>query len=575
MSGDHGTRRLLPPTLRNYRRSWLGPDIVAGFTLAAIALPSQMATARLADMPAVTGLYAFVVGSVAFALVGCGRQVTVGADSTIAPVLAAGVAVVASPSHGYPDLMAFLALMVGVLVALVGLARLGWMADFLSAPVISGVLAGIAITIVVRQLPAVLGLPGGGTTLIGRLHHVVDQLGSTNGWALGIAVGVLVVSLTATHVDPRLSGALIGLVASIVVVTGFGLEAHGVKVLGAIRGGLPPFAIPTASWADVRRLLAPALTVAFICVAQTSATGRESRYGTPSPREFNRDLIALGAGNLAAGLTGSFAVDSSPPNTAIVGASGGRSQGTNLVAATVVGAIVLFATAPLDKLPEASLGALLIFVATRLFHFGDLRAVLRFDRIEFSLGVVTMLVVALAGIEQGVIVAMLLSLASRTWRTARPRDAILGREPGTDHWVPSDIGQPTEHVDGVVVYLLYAPLWYGNASYVRLRVHAIVSSTHPAPHALVIDADGIADVDYTGLRALAELVTELKAAGVSTGVARASHLVHHDLKHGALLAELGADHIFDSVEAAVERLAPKPHRGPVTGQGSQEIPGPP
>jgi SulP family sulfate permease len=191
--------------------------------------------------------------------------------------------------------------------------------------------------------------------------------------------------------------------------------------------------------------------------------------------------------------------------------------------------------------------------------------VLRFDRIEFGLGVVTMLVVAFVGIEQGVIVAMLLSLASRTWRTARPRDAVLGREPGTDHWIPSDIGRPTEHVDGVVVYLLYAPLWYGNASYVRLRVHDIVKSTKPAPHALVLDADGIADVDYTGLRALADLVTELKSAGVTTGVARASHLVHHDLKHGALLAELGADHIFDSVEAAVERLAPKPDRGSVAG----------
>jgi MFS superfamily sulfate permease-like transporter len=375
---------------------------------------------------------------------------------------------------------------------------------------------------------------------------------------VAIAAGVLLVSLVASRVNARIPGALIGLVASILVVAGLSLTAHGVDVLGTVHGGLPTLAVPSASWADLRRLVTPALTVAFICVAQTAATGRESRYGAPSPSEFNRDLVALGAANLAAGLVGSFAVDSSPPNTAIVGASGGKSQVTNLVAAGVVVAVVAFATGPLDKLPDATLGAMLIFVATKLVHLGDVRSILRFDRIEFALGAITMLVVAVVGIEQGVIVAMLLSLASRTWRTARPRDAVLGREPGTDHWILSDVGRPTEHVDGVVVYLLYAPLWYGNASYVRLRVHQAVRSATPAARTLILDADGISDIDYTGLQTLAELVTELAAAGVTVAVARASHLVHHDLKHGALLAKLGRDHLFDSVEDAVAALTPKP-----------------
>ncbi len=547
---------LIGPTLRGYRSSWLGPDLLVGLTLVAIAVPEQMATARLANMPAVAGLYAFVAGSLLFALLGCHRQMSVGADSTIAPVMAAGVAAIATVgTPHYAHLVSFLALMIGLLVAVVGLLRLGWIAEFLSTPVVTGVLAGIAVEIVARQVPAILGLAGGGTTTVGRVRSIARQIGHTSGWSAAIAVAVFAVIVAAEHVDRRLPGALTGLVVSILVTAAFGLKAHGVAVLGPVQGGLPSFGLPSATWADVRRLTAPALTVAFVCVAQTAATVRATKGGTSDAADFNRDLMAVGAGSLAAALFGSFAVNSSPPRTEIVTTSGGRSQLTSVVAAAVVLGVVFLATGLLRDLPQATLGAILVFVATRLFRVGDLRSILRFDRLEFGLAIITLLAVSFFGIEQGIVVAILLSLADRTRRAARPRDAILGRVPGTDHWIPPDVGRPIEYVPGVIVYLIYAPLWYGNADYVRARVRQLVDTATEPVRALVFDANGISDIDYTGARTLGELAGELGHRGIVTGIARSSHLVHHDLKSSGLLKDIGPDRLFPTVEDAVRALS--------------------
>jgi SulP family sulfate permease len=545
----------VPPTLRGYRASWLGADALAALGLVAVALPSQMATARLAGLPAVAGLYAFVAGSLVYALLGTNRRISVGADSTIAPVLAVGVASIAVVgAAGYTATMAFAALLVGGVLIAVGLLRLGWIAEFLSTPVTTGVLAGIAVEIVVRQLPTVLGVPGGGSTTIERVRQVAGQLSHINFWTFAIAVGVLALIVAGQRVNRRLPGALAALVLSIVVVdAGLGSH-HGVAILGAVHGGLPRFHRPSASWSQLRALVVTVLTVAFLCIAQTAATIRASKVGASSSSDFNRDLIGIGVGSVAAGLIGTLAVDASPPNTAIATASGTRSQLTNVIAAIVVLGVVVYATSPLSHLPEATLGATLIFIASKLFRVGELRTILRFDRVEFALATSALVVVAVVGIEQGVALAMVLTLADRTRRSARPRDVLLGRESDTDHWIPVDIGRATEQVPGVLVYLVYAPLWYGNANYFRSRVLDLVKHSTTSVQAVILDADAMSDIDYTGLEALRDLAAELSDQGVRIGIARASHLVHHDLKHGALLAQLDPDHLFTSVEAAVTAL---------------------
>ena len=545
----------VPPTLRGYRASWLGADALAALGLVAVALPSQMATARLAGLPAVAGLYAFVAGSLVYALLGTNRRISVGADSTIAPVLAVGVASIAVVgAAGYTATMAFTALLVGGVLIAVGLLRLGWIAEFLSTPVTTGVLAGIAVEIVVRQLPTVLGVPGGGSTTIERVRQVAGQLSHINFWTFAIAVGVLALIVAGQRVNRRLPGALAALVLSIVVVdAGLGSH-HGVAILGAVHGGLPRFHRPSASWSQLRALVVTVLTVAFLCIAQTAATIRASKVGASSSSDFNRDLIGIGVGSVAAGLIGTLAVDASPPNTAIATASGTRSQLTNVIAAIVVLGVVVYATSPLSHLPEATLGATLIFIASKLFRVGELRTILRFDRVEFALATSALVVVEVVGIEQGVALAMVLTLADRTRRSARPRDVLLGRESDTDHWIPVDIGRATEQVPGVLVYLVYAPLWYGNANYFRSRVLDLVKHSTTSVQAVILDADAMSDIDYTGLEALRDLAAELSDQGVRIGIARASHLVHHDLKHGALLAQLDPDHLFTSVEAAVTAL---------------------
>jgi MFS superfamily sulfate permease-like transporter len=543
-------------------------DVTAGLTLVAIAIPEQIATAHLANMPAVAGFYAFIAGSLLFAVFGRHPRMSVGADSTIAPVFAAGVATLAAAGgRDYDHLVSAVALVVGAVLVGAGLLRLGWIADFLPLPVINGLLAGIGVEILVKQLPTVLGLPGGGTTTVGRARAVVDQFGQLNGWTLAIAAGVLAAVVLGEKVDHRIPGALIGVVAATALVGVGGLAHHGVRVLGPVPASLPALGLPSATWHQVGQLLVTAVTVAFMCIVQISATVRSNPTGAvPGAEDFNIDLAAVGAGSILAGLAGSFAVNASPPRTAVVGSAGGKTQVTSLVAVAAILAVLGLATSLLKQLPEAALGAILIFVASRLFHLGELRRILHFGWFEFALALVALATVALVGIEQGVVAAALIALAYRARLTARPRGAVLGREPGSAHWIETDVGRPTEQVAGVLVYLLYAPLFYGNATFVVQKLRRALASAPSVVHTLVLDANGIADVDYTGAKALGGLIEELKGNGVRVGLARASHLVHHNLKHAGLIEAIGTDRLFASVDEAVRALlvAAAPSAPPAT-----------
>jgi sulfate permease, SulP family len=545
----------LAPTIRSVSRTSLTSDVVAGLTLAAVAVPEQMATARLVGVPAVIGLYAFVAGTLMFALLGCDPCMSVGADSTIAPVIAtAAIATTAGGSASYGDVVSVLAILVGVAVVASGLLRLGWVSEFLSTPVITGALAGIAVEIAVRQLPAVLGITGGGSSLVDRLRIVFDELAKSNGWSVAIAGALLMMIFVAERFSRRLPAALAGVALATIAVACFGLVHHGVVVTGAVRGGLPSLRLPTASWRQFAGLIAPTLTITFLCIAQSAATARSVSGGMPATHRFDRDLVALGAGSLAAGLSGTFAVNVSPPRTAVVTTAGGRSQLSGIFAAAVTAIVVLTATGLLRYLPQAALGGILIYVATRLFKLAEMRAIWRFDRLEFAMCIATLLVVAFVGIKQGIVTAMLLSLAARTRRIARPSDSVLGREVGTDHWIPCDVGRPTEQLPGVIVYMVYAALWYGNADFVRTRIRAILDSVDPPARLLVIDANGMSDLDYTGSVALRSVVEALRTRGVEVAIARSSHALHRNIKQSGLISLIGADHFFSSVEEAVSTL---------------------
>ena len=314
--------RALPilPTLRGYKSSWLAADALAGLTLVAIAIPEQMATAHLAGMPEVAGFYAFVAGSLLFALFGRHARMSVGADSTIAPVFAAGVATLAvTGSPTYAHLVSATALLVGALLVVAGLLRLGWIADFFPVPVVTGVLAGIGVEIFVKQFPTVLGLPGGGTTTIGRVRTFFDQLGQFNGWSLVIAVGVLAIIVVFDMVDRRIPGALIGIVGATALVSAAGLgeprrEDRRTRPCHPARGWrspTPAFTSWDSSWGRPLPWRSCASCRPRPRLARRPAAGGPSEE--TKAKDFSVDLAAVGAGSLLAGLAGSFAVDASPP----------------------------------------------------------------------------------------------------------------------------------------------------------------------------------------------------------------------------------------------------------------------
>jgi high affinity sulfate transporter 1 len=542
-------------SLHGYRRSWAGPDLVAGLTLLVIAVPEQLATSRLAGMPPVTGFYAFVAGTVLFALLGSNPQMSVGADSTIAPLFAAGVSALAlTGSAHYVDLVGVLAVMVGLLVMLVSILRLGWIAEFLSTPIVTGFMSGVAVIIIAHQLPEFFGLPPTGGTNQHRVGYVLTHLGEVNGWSLGIGIGVLAVMLVSARLDRRIPAALIGLVGSTALVVALGLQSRGVAVLGAVKTGAPHLGLTGLSWSTLASLAPLAAVVALVIVTQTAATTRGFAERGGYDVDAGRDFLGVGAGSVVAGLVGSFPVDASPPRTGAVATAGGRTQAGALGAAAVIVVLIPFADV-LRNVPLATLAAILIFVALRLFRVGDLIAIARFNRFEFALAAVTLLTVALVGVEQGIGVAVGLAILDRIRLSARPQLHVLGRLPGTTSWQRSALDPSAEQVPGILVALFATPIWYANAVRFRDEVSDALAHAPDPVRVFVLDTIGMSDIDFTGTRAMSQVLDLFERDGIAFGIARAGVHLHDSLRRGGLAARIGEDHFFTSVNEAVTTLA--------------------
>jgi MFS superfamily sulfate permease-like transporter len=338
-----------------------------------------------------------------------------------------------------------------------------------------------------------------------------------------------------------------------------GLHAHGVAILGTLAHGAPRLGLFDLSWSALGGLAPIAGVVALVIVAQSAATtlafADEGRYEV----DVGRDFLGVGAGSIAAGLVGSFPVNASPPRTAAVASASGRTQVAGLAAAAAV--VLLVPVAGLLKdVPLAALAAVLLFVATRIFHWRDLLAIARFDRFEFGLAVVTLLTVALVGVVQGIGVAVGLAILDRTRLSARPQLHVLGRIPGRTRWVPLSVDREAAQVPSVLAVLFATPLWYANAVHFREQVKASLARTLGTPRLLVLDALGMSDIDYTGCRALNQLLDELDHDHIAFAVARAGSHAHESLRRSGLLSRINEDHLFPSVDEAVTALGPKnPH----------------
>jgi high affinity sulfate transporter 1 len=545
-------------SLRGYQRSWAGADLMAGLTLLVIAVPEQLATSRLAGMPPITGFYAFVAGTVLFALLGSNPQMSVGADSTIAPLFAAGVSALAlTGSARYIDLVGILAVMVGLIVMLVSILRLGWIAEFLSTPIVTGFMSGVAVIIIAHQLPDFFGLPPTGGSNQHRVGYVLTHLNEVNGWSLTIGAGVLAIMLVSARLDRRIPAALVGLVGSTALVAALDLTSHGVAVLGTVKTGAPHFGLTGLSWSTLGSLAPLAAVVALVVVTQTAATTRSFSERGGYDVDAGRDFLGVGAGSVLAGLVGSFPVNASPPRTSAVVTAGGRTQAGALGAAAVVILLIPFADV-LKDVPLATLAAILIFVALRLFRVRDLIAIARFNLFEFGLAAVTLLTVVLVGVEQGIGVAVGLAILDRIRLSARPQLHVLGRLPGTTSWQRSALDPSAEQVPGIMVALFATPIWYANA--VRFRDEVSEALAHaPGPvRVFVLDTIGMSDIDFTGTSAMSQVIDLCERDGIAFGIARSGVHLHDSLRRSGLAARIGEDHFFTSVNEAVTALADGP-----------------
>ncbi len=561
----------MPPwffaSLRGYQIGWLPRDLVAGLMLAAIAIPGQLATARLAGMPPETGLYAFAAGSLVFAAFGANRFMSVAADSTIAPIFAGGLAAIAAVgTPHYTELVTGLALMVGVILVAVGLLRAGWLATLLSIPVTTGFLAGISIHIIVGELPILLGISDEPGHLLVRLFHILGRLGEANPYSLALGVGVLVVTLGTARISSKIPGALIGVVGAGIAVAVFHLQVRGVSLLGVLSVQLPPVALPSLPGThELGQVVPLAFVVAMVCIMQTSAVASTFPSEKGQPDNNSRNFASVGAGSMVAGLIGSFAVDASPPSSAIVVESGGHSQIASITAVALMIGLAVLAAGLMAYVPHAALSGILVYIALKIFRLGEMIRIYRQGGWEILLVAASGALVVALPIESGMLLAIVLSFVYGLYAVARPYCAELARVPGSTVWWPPGREEKSEQVPGVLVFAVAAPLTFTNAQYISDEIMAALAKAQAPVKLLVIEASGMIDVDYTGSQILQQTIARLRSRSIEVAIARLSdERAEAEASRTGLIAALGPERVFKSVEEAVRRIGPDAELVPAT-----------
>ena len=544
---------LLFQSLRGYQPSFLTHDLVAGLTLVAIAIPEQLATARLGNFSPQIGFFAFLAGAIAFAAFGSNRFLSSGADSTITPIFAGSLALLATTgSPDYAALAGALALMVGAILIVGGICRLGWIADLLSVPVTVGFLAGISVHILISQMPEILGLPTPSGSMLQRLATLLEQLPHANLFSLAIGLGVFALITVSERTDVRIPGALIGLIAAATVTVSMGLESRGVAVLGDIPGAMPAFSLPDIAITRWLQLVPLALIIAIIVMVQTAATTRSFSSDPNQPPDVNRDFVGVGAGSLIAGLIGGFPVNASPPRTAIVAETGGKSQLAILVAAAIILALLAFGGSLLHYVPQAALGGVLLFVAMRIIRVSQIVSIYRQSFGELLLVMTTAAAIIILPIEQGVAIGISLSLLHGIWSTTRARVTVFERVPGTSIWWPSNPHIPGESEPDIVVAGFQAPLSFLNAYHFRNDMTGLLQTTPQPPRLIVLEATGIVEIDFTAAQILSDTIRACGAAGAGFAIARLeSERAQQAIERFGIEPMLAKGRLFHSVEEAI------------------------
>lgn len=550
------TERWVPGlrVVRTYRRAWLRADVVAGAVLAAILVPQGMAYAELAGLPAVTGLYTTIACLVGYAILGPSRVLVLGPDSSISPLILAAITpllVTKDPATAVA-LAGMLAVLVGLTEIGLGLGKLGFVADLLSKEVQVGYMNGLAITIIVGQLPKLLGFSTHADSFLGEVRAFVDNLDQTQTTTLLVGVAVLVLLLVLPRITNRLPAVLVGVVGATVASAVFGLAESGVATVGALPQGVPTPALPWTNAGDVVPLLIAAVGITLVSLTDTIATATSFAARRGEEVEPNQEMIGMGAANIAAGLFQGFAVSTSGSRTAVAEQSGAKSQVTGLVGAGLVAVLLLFLNSLLSGLPQTALAAVVIVAALSLMDLGLLRRYLQVRRSAFAVSLVATAGVMLLGVLQGILVAVTLAILLFFRRNWWPHGAVLGTVEGVEGWHDVDTHPDARQIPGVVVYRWEAPLFFANAGSFRRQIRHLVRERRP--EWVVIQCEAVTDVDVTAAEMLEQLDNELNAAGVHMAFAEMrSRLQDLTLRYG-LLETIDREHFYPTIEAALDEI---------------------
>jgi high affinity sulfate transporter 1 len=547
-------KRAIPVSaeLPRYRFATARWDALAGLTVAALAIPSAMAYAEVAGVSPVNGLYALLLPAVAYALLGSSRQLSIGPEGSLATLVAVAVLPLAvAGSADAAGLAAMLALLVALCFAAAWVLRLGWIADYFSRPVLVGYIHGVAFVLVVGQLGKLLGVSIDATKPLAQLWEAITELGSASGATVAVSFVSLAALLALRRLMPRLPGALIVVVAAIGLSWALGFASDGIKEVGKIPAGLPGFEIPGASFSEIVQLLPAALGIFLVCFADEILTARSFAGKHNQSVRGSQELLALGAASAAAGATQGFPIGASGSRTAVNDDMGARTQIAGLFAVVAVAIILLLLTEPVQYLPKAVLGAVIVVAAVGLVDPQAWRALAAIDPVEAAIAAVTTGCVIVFGVLAALVVAVGLSVIDTVRRSARPHDAVLGWDAELGRYADVSLHRRASITPGVVVYRIDDRLFFANARYFKGRVREAIRAA-PAPvHWLVLDADAMTHVDATGLEALLDVTKDLRRDEIALVIARLRTRMEEQFEEAGALELIGPGHLYPTVRLAV------------------------
>ena len=532
-------------------RSRVPADMLAGLTLAALGVPEVLGYAKIAGMPLVTGLYTMLLPMAVFAVLGSSRHLVVAADSATAAILAAALTgLAAAGSERYVRLAGLAALLAGGLLLAARLARLGFLANFLSRTVLVGFLAGVGIQVAAGQLPNMLGITAAGKQTLPRLLDTVRALPHAHPVDVAISIGVIVIVVAARRIARQIPGPLIAVIIAIIVSWAVGLASHGVAVVGPVPRGLPSLGLPALGWHDAGALLGAALSMFVVILAQSAATSRA--YAGKYEEEFSEatDLVGLGAANVAAAFSGTFVVNGSPTKAQIVDTAGGRSQLSPLTASAVVLLVLVLFTGPLAYLPDAALAAVVFLIAVQLIDVKEMRHIRATRKRESAVALLTTVAVVALGVEYGIALAIVASIVDHLRHSYSPLNSILMKSPA-GHWHAAPVTPGARTEEGLVVYRFGTSLYYANAA--KLVDDVATLAGHGSPlRWMVVDCAAIGDVDYTASTVLVKVVEHVHERHVRLVLTSVLDPVRQQLDRYGICTALGPDAFYDTPGQVLE-----------------------